>query len=472
MAPTEYLKRRGQTWFVRVQIPEHLWKAAGGRREYVKTLKTGDLNEANRRKHPYVAAFKQQINALDRHKPNELGELYEKALAWREAMERHKGEVLYEEPDGTPYYATDEFLSHISDEAEEFLEEHGEKAATTFFKMAKGEGTPLRIQIDTWLTEQSSEVTGQTISQHRTVLNAFLAWAGEGVLIEDINRKRAGEYVSHVLKPTSGLSRQTAKRYASSLSSLWTWLEARGFAQENPWLRQGIGKKSKRGEATKRAQWTDAALVKLLSGKYTPRYTETLHDLVRLALVTGARLDELCALKVDDVREHADGWWLTITAGKTEAAVRDVPVHDAAAHVLQRRLKRTESFLFDGLIPGGPDKKRSWNVSKAFGHYTRNLNLGEARHTFHELRNTFIEAMEAAEVPESTTKLIVGHARLSMTYGRYSKGQRVQLRAAINKLHYATDVMRLIQARDDWQAQSATMKKKRTQAPTRRARRS
>ena len=223
MAPTEYLKRRGQTWFVRVQIPEHLWKAAGGRREYVKTLKTGDLNEANRRKHPYVAAFKQQINALDRHKPNELGELYEKALAWREAMERHKGEVLYEDPDGTPYYATDEFFSHISEEAEEFLEEHGEKAATTFFKMAKGEGTPLRTQIDTWLAEQSSEVTGQTISQHRTVLNAFLAWAGEGVLIEDINRKRAGEYVSHVLKPTSGLSRQTAKRYASSLSSLWTW---------------------------------------------------------------------------------------------------------------------------------------------------------------------------------------------------------------------------------------------------------
>src|ERR1700693_1703972 len=76
MTTTEYLKRRGQTWFVRVQIPAHLWKAAGGTREYVKTLKTGDLNEANRRKHPYVAAFKQRIAALERHKPNELGELY------------------------------------------------------------------------------------------------------------------------------------------------------------------------------------------------------------------------------------------------------------------------------------------------------------------------------------------------------------------------------------------------------------
>src|SRR5690348_13689934 len=47
---------------------------------------------------------------------------------------------------------------------------------------------------------------------------------------------------------------------------------------------------------------------------------------------------------------------------------------------------------------GGLDKKRSWNVSKAFGHYTKKLELGEQRQVFHALRNTFTEAMEAAEV--------------------------------------------------------------------------
>jgi hypothetical protein len=36
-------------------------------------------------------------------------------------------------------------------------------------------------------------------------------------------------------------------------------------------------------------------LVKLLSGSYTPRYTAILHDLAKLALMTGARLAELCA---------------------------------------------------------------------------------------------------------------------------------------------------------------------------------
>ncbi len=304
------------------------------------------------------------------------------------------------------------------------------------------------------MAEQAGQVTGQTISQHRTVVDDFIKWAGgDGVLIEDVKRKYAGEYVGHLLTPTSGLKRPTAKRYVSSLSSFWRWLEARGLAELNPWLMQGVGKKSKRGDepTNGRGQWSDDALIKVLSGRHSARYTDTLHDLVKLALATGARLDELCSLKIADVCKRDDGWWITVTKGKTKAAQRDVPVHDSAVHVLTRRLKRVKTFLFDGLVPGGPDNKRSWNVSKAFGHYTHTLELGEERQVFHSLRNTFIEAMEGAEVPISTTSLIVGHARQSMTYGHYSKGQRVQLREAINKLHYADKVMRFIRAPTDKQ---------------------
>ena len=83
------------------------------------------------------------------------------------------------------------------------------------------------------------------------------------------------------------------------------------MATANPWLGQGIGKKSKRGDAAgTRKQWSDDALLKVLNGHYTPRYTKTLHDLVKLALVTGTRLDELCALKPDDIQHRPDGWWL------------------------------------------------------------------------------------------------------------------------------------------------------------------
>jgi hypothetical protein len=56
--------------------------------------------------------------------------------------------------------------------------------------------------------------------------------------------------------------------------------------------------------------------------------------------------------------------------------------------------------------------------------------------------------MEAAEVPESTTKLLIGHKRASLTFGHYSKGERVKLRKAIEKLKYPPEVMRLIRAGD------------------------
>jgi hypothetical protein len=283
MALIDYLKLRGHTYYVRVQIPKHLW-AAAGTREFIKSLKTRDLNEANRLKYAHVAAFQQRIKALERHKPDPLADLYEKALAWRDAREKYKGQVIHADEEGQPLWTyEDEFLSQISEEAKEFLETHGEQAATSFFKIAKGEGTPLRDLIDTWLAESAGTITAQTSAQHRTVVTAFLEWAGQGLLVEDVDRRKAGEFVSHLLTPTSGLKRKTTQRYVSSLSSFWRWLLARGVAGGNPWRGHDIGRKSKRGETPRGGQWTDAGLKELLTGTYTP------HTPARFTTSSGSR---------------------------------------------------------------------------------------------------------------------------------------------------------------------------------------
>lgn len=62
---TDYLKKRGHAWYVQVPIPARL-QTAVGKRQFVKTLKTRDLNEANRRKHHFIAACKQRLAALVR----------------------------------------------------------------------------------------------------------------------------------------------------------------------------------------------------------------------------------------------------------------------------------------------------------------------------------------------------------------------------------------------------------------------
>src|SRR5262249_50030734 len=81
-------------------------------------------------------------------------------LAWRCAMERVKGQVIHQDEEGNPLWTyEDEFLSQIADEAREFEQTHDEEAATSFSKIAKGEGTPVRDLIDTWLTEQGDAIT-------------------------------------------------------------------------------------------------------------------------------------------------------------------------------------------------------------------------------------------------------------------------------------------------------------------------
>ena len=378
-------------------------------------METRDLTEANSRKHAHIAEYKRQIKALLEARRDPLRKARMRALAWRDAIEDAKGESIHFEGDEGPTDMSGVLQSEALDEVKEMAGTIGEEEAARLVRMLKSATPPLAEHYQRWLDQQVGDITKQTAAQHRMAVREFLRWAGEEICIGDVDRKLAGEYTDSLLSPDSGLSRKTTARRLSSLSSLWGWLEDRGLAPKdsNPWLGQLRGKRGKRGQEKPRSQWKDEQLVKLLAGEMTPQYTATLHDLVRLALVTGARLDELCSLKTTDAEKREDGWWIVIREGKTHAAVREVPIHDSAAHVLERRRKTPDGFLFPGLAPGGPDKKRSWNVSKAFGRYCTKLGFNDEALVFHSLRKTFTEVMEAAEVPETTVKLLIGHTRSS-----------------------------------------------------------
>jgi integrase len=457
VSATDYLIKRHQTWYVRVQVPKQLWVTAGTR-AFVKTLKTRDLLEANRLKHAHIAEFNRQIKALKEVRNDPLRAARLKALEWRDAIEKAKGEVIG--PEGQEEDMADFLRSEALDELRDLERTIGPEYAAQLARMVKSTSPPLAEHYESWLDQQAEDITKQTARQHRAAVRDFLRWAGEDICIGDVSRKLAGEYVNTLLSPDSGLKRRTVARRITSLSSLWGWLEDRGHAaaDSNPWLRQLRGKRGRRGQEKTRSPWKDEQLVKLLTGEMTPQYTATLHDLVRLALVTGARLDELCSLKTTDAQKRKDGWWLVVSEGKTQAAVREVPVHESGAHVLENRQTTSDGFVFPGLVPGGPDGKRSWNVVKAFVRYRDKLEF-ERDLTFHSLRKTFIEVMEGQEVPETTVKLLVGHKRPSLTFGGYSTGERVKLRESIDKLKYSGAVMKAIRRKEPTPSKRAAKSK-------------
>jgi integrase len=431
MSDTRYLQKRANTWYVVVEVPKTL-RAAEVPPRFVQSLQTSNLAEAQRRKHPVVAEFQGRVDRL-RHSHSPKAAIMRDASEWkaaREAARREDGE-------GSDTF---QLLTMQIQELSAQLAEKDRALAQGFNRTALGKGTIIKDEYPVWIAED--ETAEQTKVQHGSTVRRYLSWAGEFTTVEDTTRQRAGEYVSELLA-NSGLSRRTVKRHLSSLSSLWKWLKGKGRAGENVWLQHNLGKKPKKRH---RSCLSDEALLKLLHGSYsTFKFAGVLSDLTRLGLLHGARLEELCALKKRDVIRRPDGYLLDITSGKTDAAERKVPVHPAAVSIIQRRLKCPGEFLFEGLEPGGPDGKRSWYVSKAYGRFRKQVGVDGVGEDFHALRTTFIEHMERLGVPESTTKLLVGHERGgSMTYGHYSEGALVDLRTAIERLVYSPKVMAAI----------------------------
>ena len=162
----------------------------------------------------------------------------------------------------------------------------------------------LSVAVERWLAEVGERFTKQTSSQHRAAVELFARSSHGPIPVGAVTRKMVGTFVSEVLV-ASGRQQATVNRIISSLSALWRWLVKRGFVEANPWVGQGtFSKRPIRGQRPKRP-YTKEELLGLLGADPTRlvgrRYGAALADLMRLGLLTGARLNELCELGVRDV---------------------------------------------------------------------------------------------------------------------------------------------------------------------------
>jgi integrase len=112
---------------------------------------------------------------------------------------------------------------------------------------------------------------------------------------------------------------------------------------------------------------------------------------------------------------------------------------------VDRRRREKGEYLFGEITPGAYGR-RSHHVSKAYGRYRKQVGVAERGQDFHALRHTFTDMMEGAGVAITIIQLLIGHSRRASmgTTAIYSKGERVNLRKAINKVKYTGVIMRLI----------------------------
>jgi integrase len=168
-------------------------------------------------------------------------------------------------------------------------------------------------------------------------------------------------------------------------------------------------------------------------------------DLLLLGLYTGARLNELCSMRVGDVVvvEDASSATLQIREGKTNAATRTVAVtHWAVLALLKRRLadKKPTAQLFEELRPGGADKKLSDSVSKTFTRYRRACGVPDGT-DYHSLRRSFLTLHEHKGTDYVAVARFVGHEIPTMMHAVYSAGaSREALLKVADATRYSPEV--------------------------------
>jgi integrase len=383
-----YLERIKGRWRVAVAVPHPLHAQLGTKLK--RSLHTASLREAQRLRWPVVAELKATIATIPESPASP-----DEAEAWRAALAASTGEPC------DPVEAVEAALSDHLDRVER---QHGTAAAVELSDRVYNRATPITTHVSAFLASRG-ELRRDTKARHETAIGGLVNWlkrSGLPQTIQTIDRKTATRYVDQ-LPP--------GHRAPERLSLFWQWLVKREHAQTDPW--HGLSAPPRTPIEPERP-FEDDEVRRLLAGPAPP----ALRDLMMVAALSGARVDAIVRMKIEDD-------CFVFPPQKKEIKARKVPIHSALR----------------GFSPHWP-WLTSNAASKVFTRYRRSLGIGgdgsgrrRAVANFHSFRRWFITKAEQAGQPENIIAAVVGHRRPGLSFGRYSAGPSMeQLRACVESV--------------------------------------
>jgi len=223
----------------------------------------------------------------------------------------------------------------------------------------------------------------------------------------------------------------TINKNLTRVSALFEWAMKYGFTTLNPARGMVIANPKRASE--ERQVFNDDDLVKLFGSS---EYVEGRHKhpyqywVPLIALYSGARLNEICQLHLDDILEQ-DGvpvFRITDEGGnkrlKTKAGRRNIPIHQELLRLgLENYANTLRQHGNDRLFPELKQSRDGYGraVSKWFSAYATRCGVDAPGKVFHSFRHTFINCLKQADIPKEKIAALVGHEDDSVTFGRYGK---------------------------------------------------
>jgi integrase len=407
---SRHIEQRRLGWYAVLNVPVDVQRELR-RKRFRVSLKTRDKKVAERLAKPIVAEWQHRV-AMAR------GEVTAKndPKFWRDALRRAKTEeqrqVILRQID---FEAWDIGAINVGQIGQQ---PSSDPEAQRFYAEAIGAIVSTTEYLDEWLS--SSQVKDKTARMRRVTVGRLGAKFSN---LQDISRKEVRRWVTELvaeLKPT------TVQRMMSDCRTYWAYLATIEVVPEEsaPFDRLGL--------KVKNVSWlpyTPEEAVRLLEAA---QGDALLADVIRMAMYTGARREELCSLKT----EHVKADRFEIVDAKTAAGIRTVPIHQQLSKTIKRLVKDSEDgYVLSGLKPNA-NGVRGDAIGKKFTRLKKSLDFSN-RHAFHSWRGTVITVLERAGVPEGTVQDLVGHERSTLTGSTYSGKSTFEMRQkAINKLVY------------------------------------
>jgi integrase len=233
----------------------------------------------------------------------------------------------------------------------------------------------------------------------------------------------------------------TVNNRLRKLSAFLNWCKSNGYITDNPL----VGLKVMTGSAKEARLSFDhqdlTTLLNLDALKAEARKHPWRYWLPLMGRATGARLEELCQLRVDDFIEQQGIQCIRIDDSregqnlKNSSSRRILPLHPALIALgLVQHVEAVRSTGADRLFPEleAVRGKLGHAPSKWFGRYKTKQGITDPRKTFHSFRHTLIDDLRDAGVQDSLIKRIAGHEAGAVTFSIY--GSRSPLKAMAEAL--------------------------------------
>lgn len=240
-------------------------------------------------------------------------------------------------------------------------------------------------------------------------------------------------------------------KYLGMLIALFNFAERNGYIKHNPAKDFKI-KTTKKKKASEQQDIFQPEDLKMLFNSID--YQEDKHDkpfkfwLPILGLYTGCRIEELCQLYCEDVKQVDNVWVLDINENHADQSVKTserrlIPLHPDVLDMsfiefVQKQQGNGHERIFHELKRQG--NKYGHYPSRWFGEYKKRCGIEASprKKTFHSFRHTLTDNLGQQLINSTVIKAITGHAEQCQTLGRYRKSLKpeVVLEKGIMKLRY------------------------------------